>query len=84
MIFSWRSKPVNSKEHAELSELILKLDTKIKELSHSVTMLEVDLHNTRDKILKKIKPKDLNLDEEVTEPKKESTIFLSPAGSPIG
>ena len=79
MIF-WRSKQVNSKEHAELSELILKLDTKVKELSHAVTMLEVDIHNTRDRMLKKIKPKDLIEDEPQ---KKEGSIFLTPNGNPL-
>jgi DNA-binding protein len=81
MLF-WRSKPVTSKEFDQLSELMQKLDTKVKELSHAVTMLEIDLHNTRDKILKKIKPKDLDLSGEEVKEKKEG-IFLRPDGSPI-
>ena len=47
MIFSWRSKPVNSKEHAELSELILKLDTKIKEYMESHGLKELLIPGNR-------------------------------------
>ena len=81
MIF-WRSRPVNSKEFEQLSELILKLEVKVKELSSAVTMLEIDIHNTRDKIMKRIRPKDLTTEIKSEEPKKD-TIFLRPDGQPI-
>jgi hypothetical protein len=82
MIF-WRSKPLNTKEFVELNALMIKLEEKVKTLSSAVTMLEIDLHNTKAKMMKKIKPVDLMEDKTETEPKKETEIFLSPDGLPI-
>ena len=83
MLF-WRSRPLATKEFVELNALMIKLEEKVKTLSSAVTMLEIDLHNTKAKILKKIKPSDLSgLEDKVEEPKKETDLFLSPDGLPI-
>lgn len=82
MLF-WRTRPLATKEFVELNALMIKLEEKVKTLSSAVTMLEIDLHNTKAKILKKIKPSDLSTEDGTKEEKKDKEIFLSPDGLPI-